>query len=119
MRLVTSILLVSLVAIATAPVVLAAQAPPGVEVPSAAPDPSAPGGRTIAGQLDIGIDSLVLLDDNPAERAQVRAALPQVAVPELGEDPSQYVRVLVSAGRLPPHLGTTMSFLETVVIYFP
>jgi FkbH-like protein len=52
----------------------------------------------IARQLDIGIDSLVLLDDNPAERAQVRGALPQVAVPEVGDDPSQYVRLLLAAG---------------------
>lgn len=52
----------------------------------------------IARQLDIGIDSLVLLDDNPVERAQVRAALPQVAVPEVGADPSRYVRILLSAG---------------------
>ena len=52
----------------------------------------------IAQRLDIGLDALVLLDDNPAERAQVRASLPQVAVPELGEDPSTFVRTLMIAG---------------------
>ncbi|MEP7245370.1 MAG: HAD-IIIC family phosphatase [Gammaproteobacteria bacterium] len=52
----------------------------------------------IASQLELGIDSMVLLDDNPTERAQVRQVLPQVAVPELGEDPSTYVRTLLSAG---------------------
>ena len=52
----------------------------------------------IAQRLDIGLDSLVLLDDNPAERAQVRLALPQVAVPELGDDPSTFVRTLMMAG---------------------
>lgn len=52
----------------------------------------------IARRLDIGIDALVLLDDNPAERAQVRQALPQVAVPELGIDASQYVRHLMMGG---------------------
>jgi FkbH-like protein len=52
----------------------------------------------IARQLDIGLDAMVLLDDNPAERAQVRQALPEVAVPELGEDPSSYARVLSAAG---------------------
>jgi FkbH-like protein len=52
----------------------------------------------IAQRLDIGLDSLVLLDDNPAERAQVRLSLPQVAVPELGDDPSTFVRTLMMAG---------------------
>ncbi len=52
----------------------------------------------IAQRLDIGLDALVLLDDNPAERAQVRLSLPQVAVPELGEDPSTFVRTLLMAG---------------------
>ena len=52
----------------------------------------------IAQRLDIGLDALVLLDDNPAERAQVRQALPQVAVPELGDDPSGFVRTLLQAG---------------------
>ena len=52
----------------------------------------------IAQRLDIGLDSLVLLDDNPVERAQVRLSLPQVAVPELGDDPSTFVRTLMMAG---------------------
>jgi FkbH-like protein len=52
----------------------------------------------IARQLELGLDSIVLLDDNPAERAQVRQALPEVAVPELGDDPSSYPRVLSAAG---------------------
>jgi FkbH-like protein len=52
----------------------------------------------IAEQLGIGVEALVLLDDNPAEREQVRQALPQVAVPELGNDPSDYVRCLMLAG---------------------
>ena len=48
----------------------------------------------IAKELNIGIDSLVFVDDNPAECAQVRAALPEVTVVELGADPAQYVRRL-------------------------
>ena len=52
----------------------------------------------IAEALDLGIDSLVLLDDNPAERDQVRTALPDVAVPELPDDPALYARTLLSAG---------------------
>jgi FkbH-like protein len=52
----------------------------------------------IARSLELGIDAMVLLDDNPVERAQVRAALPQVAVPELGDDPTDYPRLLLAAG---------------------
>src|SRR6185369_11270927 len=46
--------------------------------------------RAIAAELNIGIDSLVFLDDNPAERAWVRDALPQVLVPEWPEDPAEF-----------------------------
>lgn len=52
----------------------------------------------IAKTLNIGIDSLVLLDDNPAERIQVRESLPMVAVPEVPEDASQYPSILLNAG---------------------
>jgi FkbH-like protein len=54
--------------------------------------------RTIAEQLNIGLDSLVFVDDNPAERARVRQSLPMVAVPELPADPAYYVRCIADAG---------------------
>lgn len=54
--------------------------------------------EAIAKSLNIGLDALVLLDDNPAERAQVRAALPSVAVPELPADPAWFPWTLMSAG---------------------
>ena len=54
--------------------------------------------EAIATALNIGVDALVLLDDNPAERAEVRAALPTVAVPELPTEPSGFVRTLAAAG---------------------
>jgi hypothetical protein len=38
--------------------------------------------EAIAKAVNIGLDGLVLLDDNPAQRAQVRMALPAVAVPK-------------------------------------
>jgi len=50
--------------------------------------------RRIAKELGIGADSLVFVDDNPAERALVRQFAPDVAVPELPEDPSEYIRTL-------------------------
>jgi len=54
--------------------------------------------QAIAAELSLGIDSMVLLDDNPVERDLVRQLLPQVAVPELPEDPALYARTLASAG---------------------
>jgi len=52
--------------------------------------------RAIARELNIGLDSIVFVDDNPAERALVRAELPMVAVPELPPDPSDFVAALAS-----------------------
>lgn len=54
--------------------------------------------RAIADSLSIGTDSLVFFDDNPAERALVRAELPDVAVPELPDDPADYPAILLAAG---------------------
>ncbi len=54
--------------------------------------------EAIASALNIGVDSLVLLDDNGAERAQVRSVLPMVAVPELPADPALYADTLLAAG---------------------
>ena len=54
--------------------------------------------RAIADELSLGLESLVFLDDNPAERRLVRDTLPEVAVPELPEDPAFYVRTLLAAG---------------------
>ena len=54
--------------------------------------------ESIARALSIGVDALVMLDDNPAERAAIRAALPAVAVPELPTEPARYVEVLAAAG---------------------
>jgi FkbH-like protein len=50
--------------------------------------------RQIATELNIGLDSLVFIDDNPAERALAREELPEVAVPEVGSDVSRFVEVL-------------------------
>lgn len=54
--------------------------------------------EAIAKTLNIGLDALVFLDDNPAERGQVRLALPMVAVPEVGSDPSTYAWMIQAAG---------------------
>jgi FkbH-like protein len=54
--------------------------------------------RLIARQLNIGLDSLVFLDDNPFERNLVRGELPMVAVPEVPEDPALMPACLADAG---------------------
>jgi FkbH-like protein len=54
--------------------------------------------RQIARQLNIGTDALVFVDDNPFERNLVRQELPEVAVPELPEDPAGFVTCIASAG---------------------
>ncbi len=52
--------------------------------------------RLIAKALNIGTDALVFVDDNPAERALVRAELPEVAVIEMPDDPSDFVAALAA-----------------------
>jgi FkbH-like protein len=54
--------------------------------------------RAIAEELNIGIDSLVFIDDNPFERNLVRQELPMVAVPEVSDDPTYFPRALADAG---------------------
>ena len=48
----------------------------------------------IAAELNIGLNSLVFVDDNPAERSIVRRLQPEVAVPELPADPAGYIMAL-------------------------
>lgn len=50
--------------------------------------------RTIQSILNIGFDSMVFLDDNPFERNMVRENVPGVTVPELPEDPGDYLEFL-------------------------
>jgi FkbH-like protein len=50
--------------------------------------------REIAEELNIGLDSIVFVDDNPAERALVEEQLPEVAVPNVGSDVSSFAEVL-------------------------
>ena len=54
--------------------------------------------RNIQKTLNIGMDSLVFLDDNPFERNLVRSLIPEITVPELPEDPALYLTYLRSLG---------------------
>lgn len=57
-------------------------------------DPKPDNIREVAKELNIGLDSLVFVDDNPAERAFVAEQLPEVAVPDVGSDVSRFAEVI-------------------------
>ncbi len=50
----------------------------------------------IAAELNLGLQSVVFIDDNPAERARVREALPEVLVPEWPADKLLYPQALAA-----------------------
>ena len=54
--------------------------------------------RVIAQELNIGLDALCFIDDNPFERNLVRQELPMVAVPEVSDDPTGYPVALADGG---------------------
>lgn len=47
--------------------------------------------RYIQNVLNIGFDSIVFCDDNPVEREMVRRYIKDITVPELPEDPAEYL----------------------------
>jgi FkbH-like protein len=64
--------------------------------------------KHIQSVLNIGFDSMVFLDDNPFERNMVRSAIPELTVPELPEDPGEYLPYITSL-----NLFETASHSET------
>src|SRR5579862_2582736 len=54
--------------------------------------------REIAAALNVGLDAIVFVDDNPAERSRVRQNLPEVEVVEMPTDPALYVSTLSARG---------------------
>lgn len=62
-------------------------------------DPKPTNLRRIAEVLNIGLDALVFIDDNPVERAHVRAELPVVEVPEMPPDMTQWLSLLETIER--------------------
>ncbi|HEY6346236.1 MAG TPA: HAD-IIIC family phosphatase [Bryobacteraceae bacterium] len=50
--------------------------------------------REIAAALNIGLDAIVFVDDNPVERSRVRQNLPEVEVVEMPADPALYISTL-------------------------
>lgn len=54
--------------------------------------------RSISEELNIGLNSMVFVDDNPAERELIRRTLPDVNVIEMPDDPAYFGRTLLSSG---------------------
>lgn len=63
--------------------------------------------KYIQSVLNIGFDSMVFLDDNPFERNIVKTHIPDITVPDLPEDPTEYLGYLWSQ-----NLFETASFTE-------
>jgi FkbH-like protein len=59
--------------------------------------------REITAELNIGLDAIVFVDDNPAERALVAEQLPEVAVPDVGSDVSLFAEILEHEGYFEVH----------------
>ncbi len=57
-------------------------------------DPKPLVAKRIAKQLNIGLDSFVFVDDNPAERARMRQEAPEVLTIPVGDDAAEYVQLL-------------------------
>jgi FkbH-like protein len=51
--------------------------------------------KELAAELNIGLDSLVFLDDDPVNRAMINEFLPEVAVIDLPTDAASYCRALL------------------------
>ncbi len=70
----------------------------------------------IARELNLGTDSFVFVDDNPAERAIVQAQIPGVAVPDVGNDVSKYAE-FIDRGRYFEPVSLSKEDLERAALY--
>lgn len=59
--------------------------------------------RKIARELNVGLDSIVFVDDSPVERAWVARELPEVLVVDLPDEPDGFCRAIESANAFPLH----------------
>jgi FkbH-like protein len=70
----------------------------------------------IARELNLGVDSFVFADDNPAERAIVEGQIPGIAVPNIGSDVAHYPKIL-DAGRYFEPVALSAEDLERAALY--
>jgi FkbH-like protein len=69
--------------------------------------------EAIATELNLGLDSFVFVDDNPAEVEIVRQFVPAVETILLGDDPSEYVAQLADSGFFEPRTLTPEDLQRT------
>ena len=72
--------------------------------------------RKIGAMLDLALDSFVFLDDSPFERELIRTTLPEVQVPELPDDPAEFLSAL-GRWNLFEAVDTTAEDIERVGMY--
>jgi len=72
--------------------------------------------RAMAPELNLGLDSFVFVDDNPAEIEIVRQFVPEVTTIQLGPDPSEYVAQLADSRLFEPR-GITSEDAERTSQY--
>jgi HAD superfamily phosphatase (TIGR01681 family) len=68
--------------------------------------------RQIQSILNIGFDSMVFLDDNPFERNIVRDNIQGICVPELPEDPANYLEYLYELNLFEMKMPRELSFIK-------
>jgi FkbH-like protein len=70
----------------------------------------------MAKELNLGVDSFVFVDDNPAERSIVSAQIPAVAVPDVGDQVTRYATIL-EQGRYFEPVTLSKEDLERTTLY--
>lgn len=70
----------------------------------------------IAKELNLGADSFVFVDDNPAERAIVEAQIGGIAVPDVGGEVSSFADI-IEAGRYFEPVSVTKEDLSRAALY--
>ena len=72
--------------------------------------------QAIARELNLGVDSFVFVDDNPAERAIVEAQVDGIAVPDVGSDVAAYAGI-IEAGRYFEQTSFSKEDVERAALY--
>jgi FkbH-like protein len=70
----------------------------------------------IARELNLGADSFVFVDDNPAERAIVEAQIPGIAVPNVGNEVTRY-SAIIEEGRYFEPVSMSAEDLSRTALY--
>lgn len=79
-------------------------------------DPKHENIAAIAKELNLGTDSFVFVDDNPAERAIVEAQVQGIAVPNVGSEVSKYAAI-IEAGRYFEQISLSREDVERAALY--